>query len=106
MITLEPYEAEVIVEFIEMNLIDAIKSDGIDSLQYLHTLLNVWRRCGGKYDVDDAKPWIEVKDPVGGTSYKCPDCGWYESDIDPECLKHLRYCPHCGKERGRADEQT
>lgn len=50
MITLEPYEADVIVEFIEMNLIEAIKSDGIDSLQYLHALLGVWRKCGGRYD--------------------------------------------------------
>lgn len=53
MTELTEYESEVIVEFIEMNLVEAIKSDGIDSLQYLHALLGVWRKCGGKHGGED-----------------------------------------------------
>lgn len=55
MVELTEYEAEVVVDFIEMCLIECIKTDGADSLQWIHTLLNVWRKCVGKYDDDDEK---------------------------------------------------
>ena len=47
-------EAESLCDFLEMNLIDAIRNDAdCDNIVYVENLIRVWRKCGG-HRVDDA----------------------------------------------------
>lgn len=94
MVELTEYEAEVVADFIEMCFVECIKTDGTDSLQWIHTLLNVWRKCGGKYDDDDkdAPLWL-----VTTNGYRCPDC---DIEIFVDDISGYLFCPNCGKRRG------
>lgn len=54
-IKLTGHEADVVRDFIEMNLVPNIKNDelDIDSLWWIETIIKVWRKCGGKYADED-----------------------------------------------------
>lgn len=46
-------EAESLLDFLEMNLIDSIRNDpDCDNIKYIENLIRVWRKCGG-HRVDD-----------------------------------------------------
>lgn len=54
MIQLTKGEAESLCDFIEMNLIEAIRSDpDCDNIIYLENLIRVWRKCGGRRGDDE-----------------------------------------------------
>lgn len=47
-ITLTKGEAESLMDFLEINLIDCIRKDeDCDNLVYVENLIRVWRKCGG-----------------------------------------------------------
>lgn len=100
MVELTEYEAEVVVDFIEMCFVECIKADGADSLQWMNTLLNVWRKCGGKYDDDKAEVscWIVTRD-----GYKCPDC---KKEILLDDVSEYLFCPSCGRRRINESNKT
>lgn len=46
-------EAESLLDFLEMNLIDSIRNDpDCDNIKYIENLIRIWRKCGG-HRVDD-----------------------------------------------------
>lgn len=54
MIKITSNEAESLRDFIEFNLLDAIRNDvDIDSLPWVYNILNVYRKCGGLKEYDD-----------------------------------------------------
>ena len=54
MIKITSNEATSLRDFIEFNLIDAIRNDvEIDSLLWVYNILNVYRKCGGLKEYDD-----------------------------------------------------
>lgn len=93
MVELTEYEAEVVVDFIEMCLVECIKTDGADSLQWIHTLLDVWRKCGGKYD-DGEKGVLSWVPKEHG--FLCPECS---IEIFVDDVDGYKFCPNCGRRR-------
>lgn len=56
MIKITSNEAESLRDFIEFNLLDAIRNDvDIDSLLWVYNILNVYRKCGGLKEYDDCE---------------------------------------------------
>lgn len=54
MVKITSSEATSLRDFIEFNLLDAIRNDGdIDSLLWVYNILNVYRKCGGLEEYDD-----------------------------------------------------
>lgn len=54
MIEITSSEATSLRDFIQFNLIDAIRNDtDIDSLLWVYNILNVYRKCGGLKEYDD-----------------------------------------------------
>ena len=63
MVKITSNEAASLRDFIELNLIDAIRNDvEIDSLLWVYNILNVYRKCGGLKEYDDYEgenEWIK-----------------------------------------------
>jgi hypothetical protein len=54
MVKITSKEATSLRDFIEFNLLDAIRNDvEIDSLLWVYNILNVYRKCGGLKEYDD-----------------------------------------------------
>lgn len=54
MIKITSNEATSLRDFIEFNLLDAIRNDvEIDSLLWVYNILNVYRKCGGLKEYND-----------------------------------------------------
>lgn len=54
MVKITSSEATSLRDFIEFNLLDAIRNDvEIDSLLWVYNILNVYRKCGGLKEYDD-----------------------------------------------------
>ena len=54
MVKITSNEATSLEDFIELNLLDAIRNDvDIDSLLWVYNILNVYRKCGGLKECDD-----------------------------------------------------
>lgn len=54
MVKITSSEAASLRDFIEFNLIDAIRNDAdIDSLLWVYNILNVYRKCGGLEEYND-----------------------------------------------------
>lgn len=55
MVEITDNEASSLVDFIDFNLLDAIRNDtDIDSLLWLDNLMSIWRKCGGRKEFADA----------------------------------------------------
>lgn len=49
MIELTTAEADSLLDFLELNLIDVIRNDtDVDSLEWLDNMMSIWRKCGGR----------------------------------------------------------
>ncbi len=54
MIELTKGEAESLLEFIELNLIESIRADAdCDNIVYVENLIKIWRKCGGHRSDDE-----------------------------------------------------
>lgn len=54
MVKITSIEATSLRDFIEFNLLDAIRNDTeIDSLLWVYNILNVYRKCGELEECDD-----------------------------------------------------
>lgn len=54
MIEITSGEAASLRDFIEFNLLDAIRNDvDVDSLLWVYNILNVYRKCGGLKEYND-----------------------------------------------------
>lgn len=65
MVNITSSEATSLRDFIEFNLIDVIRNDeDIDSLLWIHNILNVYRKCGGFDEYSDYKEEQEIEDAI------------------------------------------